>query len=116
LACPIRPLNKILSILLTNRTYEGIAIGGDSYPGTTFLKHLMRYEQRPECKMLVLLGEVGGFEESGVIEAVRSGAIRKVYAPILSLLHCEKATGVCPEGDVSPPHLESTRVVLTLCV
>ena len=33
---------------------------------------------------MLVLGEVGGFEESSVIEAVRSGAIRKVYVPILS--------------------------------
>jgi ATP citrate (pro-S)-lyase len=70
LACHIQPLNNILSFLPTNRTYEWIAIGGDSYPGTTFLNHLMRCEQDPECKMLVrvLLDEVGGFEESSVIE------------------------------------------------
>ena len=61
-------LNNILS-LVTN----GIAVGGDRYPGTTFLDHLMRYEQDPECKTLVLLGEVGGIEEYSVIEAVRSG-------------------------------------------
>jgi ATP citrate (pro-S)-lyase len=69
-------LNNILS-LVTNGTYEGIAIGGDRYPGSTFIDHLIRYEQDPECKMLVLLGEVGGIEEYRVIEAVKKGIIRK---------------------------------------
>ncbi|KAF9554662.1 ATP citrate lyase isoform 2 [Agrocybe pediades] len=69
-------LNNILS-LVTNGTYEGIAIGGDRYPGSTFIDHLLRYEQDPECKMLVLLGEVGGIEEYRVIEAVKKGIIRK---------------------------------------
>ena len=69
-------LNNILS-LVTNGTYEGIAIGGDRYPGSTFIDHLLRYEQDPECKMLVLLGEVGGIEEYRVIEAVKNGTIRK---------------------------------------
>ena len=69
-------LNNILS-LVTNGTYEGIAIGGDRYPGSTFIDHLLRYEADPECKMLVLLGEVGGVEEYRVIEAVRSGKIKK---------------------------------------
>ena len=55
-------LNNILS-LVTNGTYEGIAIGGDRHPGLTFINHLLRYEQDPDCKMLVLLGEVGGIEE-----------------------------------------------------
>jgi ATP citrate (pro-S)-lyase len=69
-------LNNILS-LVTNGTYEGIAIGGDRYPGSTFIDHLLRYEDDPGCKMLVLLGEVGGVEEYRVIEAVKSGRIKK---------------------------------------
>jgi len=69
-------LNNILS-LVTNGTYEGIAIGGDRYPGTSFIDHLLRYEADPECKMLVLLGEVGGVEEYRVIEAVKAGKITK---------------------------------------
>ncbi|KAH9063243.1 ATP-citrate synthase [Lactarius vividus] len=69
-------LNNILS-LYTNGTYEGIAIGGDRYPGSTFIDHLLRYEQDPECKMLVLLGEVGGIEEYRVIDAVKEGKITK---------------------------------------
>lgn len=69
-------LNNILS-LVTNGTYEGIAIGGDRYPGSTFIDHLLRYEADPDCKMLVLLGEVGGVEEYRVIEAVKDGRIKK---------------------------------------
>lgn len=69
-------LNNILS-LITNGTYEGIAIGGDRYPGTTFIDHLLHYEADPNCKMLVLLGEVGGIEEYRVIEAVKNGQIKK---------------------------------------
>ncbi|KAK7020145.1 ATP citrate lyase subunit 1 [Paramarasmius palmivorus] len=69
-------LNNILS-LTTNGTYEGIAIGGDRYPGSTFIDHLLRYEADPDCKMLVLLGEVGGIEEYRVIEAVKTGKIKK---------------------------------------
>lgn len=69
-------LNNILS-LTTNGTYEGIAIGGDRYPGTTFIDHLLRYQHDPNCKLLVLLGEVGGVEEYRVIEAVQQGIITK---------------------------------------
>ncbi|EJT96455.1 citrate synthase [Dacryopinax primogenitus] len=69
-------LNNILS-LVTNGTYEGIAVGSDRYPGTTFIDHMLRYEADPDCKMLVLLGEVGGIEEYRVIQAVKSGKITK---------------------------------------
>ncbi|KAH8102341.1 hypothetical protein DFH11DRAFT_1552652 [Phellopilus nigrolimitatus] len=39
--------------------------------------HLLRYEADPDCKMLVLLGEVGGIEEYRVIDAVKLGKVRK---------------------------------------
>lgn len=69
-------LNNIIS-QTTNGVYEGVAIGGDRYPGTTFIDHMLRYEADPECKILLLLGEVGGVEEYRVIEAVNNGQITK---------------------------------------
>ncbi|KAG0354623.1 citrate synthase, partial [Podila minutissima] len=69
-------LNNIIS-RTTDGVYEGVAIGGDRYPGSTFIDHLLRYEQDPNCKMLVLLGEVGGVEEYKVCEAIKNGTIRK---------------------------------------
>ncbi|KAI9158586.1 ATP-citrate synthase subunit 1 [Paramyrothecium foliicola] len=69
-------LNNIISNN-TDGVYEGIAIGGDRYPGTTFIDHMLRYQNDPECKILVLLGEVGGVEEYKVIDAVKKGIITK---------------------------------------
>lgn len=69
-------LNNIIS-RSTNGVYEGVAIGGDRYPGTTFLDHLLRYEQDPEIKMIVLLGEVGGVEEYDVCKAIEEKRITK---------------------------------------
>jgi ATP citrate (pro-S)-lyase len=69
-------LNNIIS-QTTDGVYEGVAIGGDRYPGTTFIDHLLRYQADPDCKILVLLGEVGGVEEYKVIEAVKQGVITK---------------------------------------
>ncbi|KOB56773.1 ATP citrate lyase, partial [Operophtera brumata] len=56
---------------------DGVAIGGDRYPGTTFIDHLIRFEADPNVKMLVLLGEVGGVEEYHVCRAIRDGLIKK---------------------------------------
>jgi citrate synthase len=69
-------LNNIIE-QTTNGVAEGVAIGGDRYPGTTFIDHLLRYEQDPDTKILLLLGEVGGVEEYRVIEAVKNGQIKK---------------------------------------
>ncbi|KAI8489901.1 hypothetical protein Bbelb_322620 [Branchiostoma belcheri] len=69
-------LNNIIS-RRTNGVYEGVAIGGDRYPGTTFMDHLIRYNSEPDVKMLVLLGEVGGTEEYKICEALKDGTITK---------------------------------------
>ncbi|KAL9622545.1 MAG: hypothetical protein Q9160_003042 [Pyrenula sp. 1 TL-2023] len=69
-------LNNIVSAT-TDGVYEGVAIGGDRYPGTSFIDHMLRYQKEPECKILLLLGEVGGVEEYRVIEAVKKGVITK---------------------------------------
>ena len=50
-------LNNIIG-MNTNGVYEGVAIGGDRYPGTSFMDHITRYQDDPDVKMIVLLGEV----------------------------------------------------------
>ena len=69
-------LNSIIS-LNTDGVYEGVAIGGDCYPGSTFIDHIMRYEANPEIKMIVMLGEVGGADEYDVVEALQAKKITK---------------------------------------
>lgn len=69
-------LNNIIA-RNTDGVYEGVAIGGDRYPGSVFIDHILRYEANPEIKMIVLLGEVGGTDEYQVAEAVKNGKIKK---------------------------------------
>jgi ATP citrate (pro-S)-lyase len=69
-------LNNIIS-RATDGVYEGIAIGGDRYPGSSFIDHMMRFEADPQAKLLVLLGEVGGIEEYEIVKAIKSGNIKK---------------------------------------
>lgn len=57
--------------------YEGVAIGGDRYPGTTFMDHLLRYQADPNIKLIVLLGEVGGVEEYHVCQAIKDKKLTK---------------------------------------
>ncbi len=57
--------------------YEGIAIGGDRYAGSTLLDHLLRYEANPKIKMMVCLGEVGGTGEIDIVDAVKDGRLTK---------------------------------------
>ncbi|XP_003425261.1 ATP-citrate synthase [Nasonia vitripennis] len=69
-------LNNIVS-KASNGVFEGVAIGGDRYPGTTFMDHIMRYQNDPDAKLIILLGEVGGVEEYEVCEALKSKRITK---------------------------------------
>ncbi len=69
-------LNNIVS-RNSDGVYEGIAIGGDLYPGSTFIDHIMRYEKNPDVGLIVLLGEVGGRDEYVVVDALKAGKITK---------------------------------------
>ncbi|CAJ1374861.1 unnamed protein product [Effrenium voratum] len=71
--------NELNNIVARNSdgVYEGVAIGGDRYPGSRFLDHFLRYQDDPKAKMLLLLGEVGGTDEYDLIEAKKKGRITK---------------------------------------
>merc|ERR1719380_459114 len=56
---------------------DGVAIGGDRYPGSRFIDHILKYQNNPDCKIIVLLGEVGGVDEYEVMDAVKEGKITK---------------------------------------
>ncbi|XP_017797704.1 PREDICTED: ATP-citrate synthase [Habropoda laboriosa] len=73
-------LNNIIS-KASNGVLEGVAIGGDRYPGTTFMDHIMRYQENPKVKLIVLLGEVGGVEEYEVCEALK---VKKITKPLIA--------------------------------
>ena len=74
----------------TDGLYEGIAIGGDTYPCSTLLDHLLRFENIPEIKMLVCLGEVGGRGEYDIAEALKS---KKITKPLVIWV-----TGTCSKA------------------
>ncbi len=74
----------------TDGLYEGIAIGGDTYPGSTLLDHLLRFEKIPDVKMLVCLGEVGGRGEYDIAEALKS---KKITKPLVIWV-----TGTCSKA------------------
>ncbi len=72
-------LNEAFNIVArhSSGTVEGVAIGGDRYPGSNLLDHIMRYEANPEIAMIACLGEVGGTDEYRIVEALEEGKITK---------------------------------------
>jgi succinyl-CoA synthetase alpha subunit len=71
--------NEAYNIVARNSDgiYEGIAIGGDAFPGSSLLDHLLRFEANPEVKMLVCLGELGGSEEYDIVKALKEKRLTK---------------------------------------
>lgn len=71
--------NEMYNIIARNTDgiYEGHAIGGDRYPGSTLVQHLERMNRNPDIKMLVCLGEVGGEDEYEIIDAIKAGRVDK---------------------------------------
>lgn len=73
-------LNELFNIIARNcdGVYEGVAVGGDRYPGSTLLDHLLRYEENPNIKFSVMLGEVGKTtDEYDVAQALKEGRLKK---------------------------------------
>ncbi|KAL0414830.1 UNVERIFIED_CONTAM: ATP-citrate synthase beta chain protein 2 [Sesamum radiatum] len=62
---------------VTDGLYEGIAIGGDVFPGSTLSDHVLRFNNIPQVKMIVVLGELGGRDEYSLVEALKQGKINK---------------------------------------
>jgi ATP citrate (pro-S)-lyase len=69
-------LNNIIA-RSSNGVCDGVAIGGDRYPGSRFIDHFLKYQANEDCKIIVMLGEVGGVDEYDVIEAVKKKIITK---------------------------------------
>ncbi len=71
--------NEMSNIIALNADgiAEGVAIGGDRFVGSVFIDNLLRMQDNPQVKYMILLGEVGGTEEYKVIEAVKEGKITK---------------------------------------
>lgn len=57
-----------------------VGIGGDPVPGTTFVDVLRLFEEDPETRSVVLIGEIGGAAEEEAAEYIRSEMSKPVVA------------------------------------
>ncbi|XP_024390625.1 ATP-citrate synthase beta chain protein 2 [Physcomitrium patens] len=75
--------NEMYNVLarVTDGLYEGIAIGGDVYPGSTLSDHVLRFNNIPQIKMIVVLGELGGKDEYSLVDALKE---KKVSKPVVA--------------------------------
>lgn len=63
-------LNEIMWMLSqwADGTTTAIGIGGDSYPGSDYVTYLEFFENDPQTKAVVIIGEMGGNLEEGIAE------------------------------------------------
>ncbi len=57
-----------------------VGIGGDSLPGTGFVEILQAFEEDPETKSVVLIGEIGGSAEEEAAEQIRKHLTKPMVA------------------------------------
>lgn len=89
--------NEMYSVIsrTTDGIYEGIAIGGDSLPGSTLSDHCLRYQHIPQIKMIVVLGELGGMDEYTLVEALNKKQVINAHLSCLEMKGCYHSFDAC---------------------
>jgi malate-CoA ligase subunit alpha len=72
---------KALGIGITT----SVGIGGDPINGSSFLDHLRLFEQDPETKAVVMIGEIGGPQESEAAKWVKENMTKPVVGYVAGL-------------------------------
>ena len=57
-----------------------VGIGGDPVPGTNFIDCLAAFEQDPDTRAVMLIGEIGGSEEERAAEFISTSVSKPVVA------------------------------------
>ncbi len=72
---------KTLGIGITT----SVGIGGDPINGSSFLDHLMLFEEDPETKAVIMIGEIGGPQESEAAKWVQENMTKPVVGYVAGL-------------------------------
>jgi malate-CoA ligase subunit alpha len=62
-----------------------VGIGGDPINGSSFLDHLMLFEQDPETKIVIMIGEIGGPQEADAAKWVQQNMSKPVVGYVAGL-------------------------------
>ena len=62
-----------------------VGIGGDPINGSSFLDHLMLFEQDPDTKVVIMIGEIGGPQEADAAKWVQQNMTKPVVGYVAGL-------------------------------
>ncbi len=62
-----------------------VGIGGDPINGSSFLDHLMLFEQDPETQIVIMIGEIGGPQEAEAAKWVKENMKKPVVGYVAGL-------------------------------
>ena len=77
-----------------------IGVGGDMIPGSTFVDLLPLFENDPETKALVLIGEIGGDEEEKVAAYMKAGKFTKPVVACIAGKNAPKGKSMGHAGAI----------------
>jgi len=72
---------KVLGIGVTT----SVGIGGDPINGSSFLDHMMRFEEDPETEVVVMIGEIGGPQEAEASKWIKENMTKPVVGYVAGL-------------------------------
>jgi malate-CoA ligase subunit alpha len=72
---------KALGIGITT----SVGIGGDPINGSSFLDHLMLFEEDPDTKVVIMIGEIGGPQEAEAAKWVQQNMKKPVVGYVAGL-------------------------------
>jgi succinyl-CoA synthetase alpha subunit len=76
-------VNQLTNVGLGQSTCIGI--GGDAIVGTSFVDHLRRFQEDPDTRGVVLIGEIGGSAEEEAAEYARTSFNKPILAFVAGL-------------------------------
>jgi malate-CoA ligase subunit alpha len=62
-----------------------VGIGGDPINGSSFLDHMMRFQEDPETEVVVMIGEIGGPQEAEASKWIKANMTKPVVGYVAGL-------------------------------
>lgn len=77
-----------------------VGVGGDMIPGSTFMDILPLFEEDPETRVIIMIGEIGGNEEELVAEYLKKNGLKKPMVALIAGKNAPKGRSMGHAGAI----------------